>query len=94
MRAAQFDLTSHSSWKGSTRLDTQRRLDEIVRVRHSVAHGFALPALSWTTAPSGQIRLTSESIDSSVRFLNKLVDTIEVGLKAHLEAATGITLKW
>ena len=53
-----------NDWSGSqANMNLQQvhqRLNEILRVRHTLAHGSDMPAYNWTQSPSGRVRLTSK----------------------------------
>jgi RiboL-PSP-HEPN len=70
------------------------RLNEILKVRHSFAHGFGLPAYSWTRSRSGHIRLTNEAIQNTEAFLNNLVTRTDRGMQEHINTQYGATVLW
>ncbi|MDI6528284.1 HEPN domain-containing protein [Pseudomonas otitidis] len=68
------------------------RLDEILRIRHSFAHGFPTPSLSWTTSPNGgPPRLTSEDTRFNEIFITYLAKTTDKNLEKYLFENFGIT---
>ncbi|MHB9797326.1 HEPN domain-containing protein [Pseudomonas sp. MT3] len=61
------------------------RLDEILKIRHSFAHGFPTPSLSWTTSPNGgPPRLTSEDTRFNESFIAHLAKITDKSLEKHL----------
>jgi hypothetical protein len=75
-------------------LAVRARLNEILKVRHSFAHGFAIPGYSWTQSPSGLTRLTLGSVKWTQDFLRHLVMTTDRGLKAHIQTVHGVAVPW
>jgi len=71
-----------------------QRLNEILRVRHSFAHGSDMPAYVWTQSSSGRIRLTSKSIQETEVFFKNLVKVTDKGMKTHIELTYGLTNIW
>ena len=80
--------------RGMNALATRLRLNEIVKVRHSLAHGFAMPGYSWTQAASGETRLTMQELGWTRAFFNHLVTTTDLGLRTHLVATYGVVPNW
>ena len=72
----------------------QQRLNEILRVRHTLAHGADMPAYNWTQSPSGKVRLTSKAIQETEIFFKNLVNVTDSGMKAHIESTYGLASIW
>jgi hypothetical protein len=68
-------------------LDVRNRLNETLRVRHSFAHGFGMPAYDWTQVPSGRVRLTSKALQDVKAFFKNLVNATDRGMKLHTVAS-------
>ena len=75
-------------------LQVRVRLNEILRVRHSFAHGFEMPAYNWTESPSGKARLTSKAIQETEAFFKNLVKVTDRGMKVHIESIYRLTGFW
>ncbi|WP_145682024.1 HEPN domain-containing protein [Azospirillum brasilense] len=71
-RAAQFN-----------RQQSQDFLNQILKVRHSFAHGFSIPTFQWTQTPSGKVQLNDRSLERVDRFLTHLVIATDIGLLKH-----------
>ncbi len=72
----------------------RERLNEILRVRHSFAHGHGMPAYGWNTASSGEARLTTSILSDTAWFFGNLVLRTDKGLSRHLLQAYGIDAGW
>ena len=72
----------------------RQRLTEILKVRHSFAHGFNMPAYNWTESLGGRIRLTSKAIQETEAFFKNLVKVTDKGMKAHIESTYGLANIW
>ena len=82
------------SAKSMSGVAVRQRLNEILRVRHSFAHGFSIPAFSWTQTATGKVRLTAKGIDEVDSFLKYLVKVTDQGMKQHIETNYGLVLPW
>ena len=87
-----------NDWGGSqANMNLQQvhqRLNEILRVRHTLAHGADMPAYNWTQSPSGRVRLTSKAIQETEAFFKNLVNVTDRGMKAHIESTYGLANIW
>ncbi len=72
----------------------RQRLDEILKVRHSLAHGFQMPGYSWTESPSGEHRLTLAMLLWTRAFLDHLVWATDKGMKSHLTRSFDVVPQW
>ena len=72
----------------------QQRLNEVLRVRHTLAHGSDMPAYNWTQSPSGRVRLTSKAIQEIEVFVKNLVTVTDIGMKAHIELTYRLANIW
>ena len=77
-----------------TALAVRERLNEILKVRHSLAHGFAMPGYMWTQGATGQTRLTLQTLSETRAMLNHLVLRSDQGLRAHMIAVYGVAAAW
>jgi len=90
MRAAlEFDPCICWTWLVGPRQwdqnEMRRRLDQWVQIRHSVAHGFSLPAdISWLKGPEGKPRLTLRLLCECKRFFEHVVTQTDRGFADHL----------
>jgi RiboL-PSP-HEPN len=96
IQASGYDAISDWVWsaRGMGAVATRQRLDEILKVRHSFAHGFSIPAFSWNQASTGRVRLTAKSIDDVQSFFKFLVSTTDDGMKKHIKINYNINLVW
>lgn len=79
---------------GMSGLQVHNRLNEILHVRHSFAHGFNIPTYDWTQSSSGKVRLTSQSIQKTQAFFKNLVKVTDRGMKAHISLTYGLASIW
>jgi hypothetical protein len=91
-----YDPWTDWQWpaRGMSALATRIRLNEILKVRHSLAHGFDMPGYSWTQSASGNARLTLNSLTWTRAFLSQLVVRTDRGLEAHIAAIFQVASGW
>lgn len=70
------------------------RLDEILKLRHSFAHGFAMPSFGWNTSSSGIPRLTNSIITDVEGFFVNIVSRTDRGMKNHILSIYNPNLTW
>ena len=72
----------------------REKLDDIVEVRHSFAHGFDMPSNTWTQSLGKRGHLTNKAIQETEDFFKNLVEVIDKGMKAYIESTYGLTNIW
>ena len=80
--------------RGMGGLQVRERLNEILHVRHSFAHGFDMRSYNWTQSLSGRVRLTSKIIQETEAFFKNLVDATDSGMTVHINQTYGISSIW
>lgn len=70
------------------------RLTEILKVRHSFAHGFSMPPYSWNSQLRGKCRLTRKSMAMVDVFFQNLVARTDRGMQLHILHVYGIAVVW
>jgi len=78
----------------SASLVSRNTLDEILKLRHSFAHGFAIPANSWNVDSSGAATLNCRILGETRRFLVQVCDKTDRGLASHIAAQHQIGRPW
>lgn len=73
---------------------THTRLNEILKIRHAFAHGFAIPNLPWLTRYGVQSRLSKKNVTLAGKSLSDLVKSIDAAAANHLRTTYGLTTGW
>lgn len=85
-------------WQWSLRsmdsLAIRLRLNEILKARHSVAHGFALPSFTWTVSPRGEMRLTAQVLQWNEAFFANLVRQTDGAISLHVQVTYSVAAPW
>jgi len=72
----------------------QQRLNEILKIRHSFAHGSSIPVYPWLIGPGGAARLTCGNVRETHLLLANLVRSTDKALHLHIQANYGVTAAW
>lgn len=96
IRATGYDPWPDWEWrtKSLNSLLIRQRLQEIVKARHSIAHGFALPSFSWTMSRRGQPSLTAAVLRWNEAFLANVVRRTDNGIARHVSSAYALRAPW
>jgi hypothetical protein len=70
------------------------RIDEVLQVRHSFAHGYSMPAYGWNSDPAGNPRLTAACLSMVASLFSHLTAVTDRGLDQHIGVAYGRTRVW
>lgn len=92
-----YDAINDWQWVvgGLNGIQTRNRLDEILQIRHSFAHGYAIPTnISWAMNRNLPGTLNVSTLRSVDRFLSHLVHETDRGMARHVSALFGLALPW
>jgi hypothetical protein len=92
-----YDPINDWQWPkgGLSGVQTRLRLDEILRIRHSFAHGFPVPTdIAWARHRNRAGILNATSLKEVDRFLTHMTLVTDIGAKQHLSLVYGITPNW
>lgn len=96
LESTGFDPYPHWTWpkRGWPVVAVQDRLNEILKVRHSFAHGSTMPKYLWNTDPLGNVALSGPTIIGVSGLLSNLVNATDKGFKIHLVTTFGVKTGW
>lgn len=92
-----YDPINDWQWPkgGLPGVQTRTRLDEILRVRHSFAHGLPVPTdIGWVRDRRMPGILSSKVLTTVDRFIAHLVAATDAGMTAHLQSVYGLRPTW
>lgn len=91
-----FDPIAHWTWpaRGMGVPQVQERMNQILKVRHSFAHGSSIPTYPWNRTPTGRVSLRQSVLIDIESFFNNIVKRTDAGMASHLNAAFGRTVSW
>lgn len=69
-------------------------LNEILRVRHSFAHGFPMPSYRWNRSSTGQVRLDVQGLRRVESLFSHLVQQSDRGFQAMIAVQYGRRVTW
>lgn len=91
-----YDPFAHWIWtrRGFNQLQTKERMNEILKIRHSFAHGFSMQTYNWNSSPTGKTRLTLTIVNDVCALFKYLVLVTDQGIATTLKVNHGITVSW
>lgn len=96
MRYTGVDPWSHWIWpaRGFNALQVRVLHDEILKVRHSFAHGLSLPAYSWLLDGNRLPRFTQNNLQTVNAHFNNLVVRTDRAIRLQLKTIFGTDAGW
>jgi RiboL-PSP-HEPN len=89
-----YDPINDWAWQGMPGPQVRQRLNQILQIRHSFAHGFPMPAYDWNTSATGQARLTQSTIRGTETFFINLVKQTDKGMRDHISTHYNPSVTW
>ncbi|MGH8822054.1 MAG: HEPN domain-containing protein [Rhodoferax sp.] len=91
-----FDPYTHWSWKNRRWpvARVQTFLNEVLKVRHSFAHGGTMPSYTWNVDVSGNPNLNKKAVTDIQALLQTLVKNTDKGLSLFLKATFIVSPPW
>ena len=91
-----------SSWGGvkfgsntlTSSLVVRERLNEILKLRHSFAHGFAMPIFNWNQNTNGAAYLTCHVVRSTSNFFASLCKSTDSAMSLHISVQHRVPRPW
>lgn len=100
-RTLLFECTGYdpiNDWNWPRRrlggLATRSLLDDVVRIRHTFAHGAPLPGYWWNRSRAGTARLSTNELDIVEGLLSRLVEVTDRNLSMRLRDVYALTGGW
>lgn len=96
LRFSGFDPYPHMHVPrlGLSVVQTQSRLNDILKVRHTFAHGAPIPNLPWLTRYGVSSRLSKKNASEAGSLLDELTKSIEAAASNYLKAAYRVPIRW
>ncbi len=96
LRCTGYDPLPDWTWpqKGLSGLQVRELLNEILKVRHSFAHGFTMPHYSWNTDAHGNEYLSCSTLVFIESFFKNISKKTDDGLKNYLADNFSIANSW
>ncbi|WP_089003004.1 HEPN domain-containing protein [Micromonospora echinofusca] len=73
---------------------TRERLDEILQVRHSFAHGYPTRQYSWNCDSKGAPNLTAPATGMVIALFTHLVKVTDQGISRHIKSTYNGNISW
>lgn len=70
------------------------RLDEVLKLRHSFAHGVSMPIFQWCNSQNGNAVLDVKTIRAIKRFINEIVIKTDDGISSFIAMKYSIARPW
>ncbi|MGQ8876582.1 HEPN domain-containing protein [Delftia sp. NA_296.1] len=72
----------------------RERLDEILKIRHSFAHGFNIPSYTWNTDSNGNATLNCDILKNTRKLITEICGETDKALSTHISHQHGIPNPW
>lgn len=75
-------------------LRARQVLDDLVKIRHRVAHGDHLPEIPWAKSGAGVLPVSAYAVNYTDRFVSALVEATDKGMQKYIRRAYGVDPNW